>query len=505
MLTPAEEVGLSGLALAVRVRRAFYAIPEGEQAELMRAIREECIRRHLIYLRNGESDAIRVLACPLTALPDQLSYVQSVSLILLNALKRLSELYIQDFAVRDLLRLTPEEEQWLWDCWGPSHRDSNPIFGRLDAMVDFTSPMWKDSLRFVEPNLSGIGGLHLVPTTEGIVADLVVPALRVHDPGLNLEVGTDIRDLLMQEVTEHLEALGRSARSFCFVEPKYAGSGPDEQEALARYFHDRFGTKIQHADPSELTLQGDEVYYQGDAVDLVYRDYPVSDLADLARAGVDVRPMRALFKQNRVVSSIGAEIDQKSCFEILTDRQFTQKYFTAEERQVFRRHVLWTRIVSDRATQLPGGETGPLLDYIRREQESLVLKPNRAFGGEGVVIGPSLSRAGWETALEKAVTDAERWVVQQLASIPVNEFSVLAPDGRVHAEPFYTVMGFAPSRYGVAVLGRASQKQVVNVAQRGGMCAVLVGHAPGLLHDAGTTAGDSQLTADARQPPKASP
>jgi hypothetical protein len=368
MLTPAEEVGLSGLALAVRVRRAFYAIPEREQARLMGAIREECIRRHLIYLRNGESDAIRVLACPLTALPDQLSYIQSVTLTLINALKRLPELYVQDFAVRELLRLTPEEEQWLWDCWGPSHHDTNPVFGRLDAMVDFTSPMWKDSLRFVEPNLSGIGGLHLVPTTEAIVADLVVPALQARDPGLRLDVGTDIRDLLMQEVTEHLEGLGRSARNFCFVEPKYAASGPDEQEALARYFHDRFGTKIQHADPSELTLKGDEVYYQGDAVDLVYRDYPVSDLADLARQGVDVQPMRALFKQNRVVSSIGAEIDQKSCFEILTDRQFTQKYFTADERQVFRRHVLWTRLLSDRATQLPGGETGPLLDYVRREQ-----------------------------------------------------------------------------------------------------------------------------------------
>jgi len=39
-------------------------------------------------------------------------------------------------------------------------------------------------------------------------------------------------------------------------------------------------------------------------------------------------------------------------------------------------------------------------------------------------------------------------------------------------------MGFVPSRYGVAILGRASQKQVVNVAQRGGLCAVLLGHPP---------------------------
>jgi hypothetical protein len=489
MLTPAEEVGLSGLALATRVRKAFYEIPEAEQAQLIRSIRDESLRRHLIYLRDGKPDAVRVLACPMTALPDQLRYVQSVSLTILNALKRLPELYVQDFAVRDVLRLTSEEEQWLWDCWGPSQRENNPVFGRLDAMIDFTSPMWKDSLRFVEPNLSGIGGLHLVPTAERIVTDVVVPALRARDPGLRLEAGTDIRDLLMQEVTEHLEALGRPGRHVCFVEPKYAGSGPDEQEALVRYFHDRYGTKITHADPSELTLKGNDVYYQGDAIDLAYRDYAVSDLADLAREGVDVSPMRALFKQNRVVSSIAAELDQKSCLEVLTDPQFTQKYFTAEERQVFRRHVLWTRLLSDRPTLLPAGRTGPLLEYVREEQESLVLKPNRAYGGEGVVIGPSLSRQEWEAALDKALADGERWVVQQLASIPVSAFPVLAPDGRVHAEPFYTVMGFAPSRYGVAVLGRASQKQVVNVAQRGGLCVVLVGHPPGLMHDSGAAGG----------------
>ena len=41
-------------------------------------------------------------------------------------------------------------------------------------------------------------------------------------------------------------------------------------------------------------------------------------------------------------------------------------------------------------------------------------------------------------------------------------------------EPFYTVMGFAASEHGMAILARASQKQVVNVAQRGGLAAVMV-------------------------------
>jgi hypothetical protein len=489
MLTPAEELGLSGMHLAGRVRRALHAVPEAEMAALMRRIDEEAARRHLVYLRDGKSDTIRVLPCPVTVMPDQRAYVHFVSLTIQNALKRLPELYFQDFAVRELLRIPPDEEEWLWKCWGPSHRDHNPIFGRLDAVVDFTSPMWKDSLRFVEPNLSGIGGLHLTPTCEQILADVLVPALQARDASLRLEVGRDIRELLMQEVLDHLEAVGRPARHVCFVEPKYAGSGPDEQEELARYYHDHYGLKVMHADPAELTLRDGEVYYAGDPIDLAYRDYAVADLISLEKEGVDVQPMRALFRQNRIISSIAAELDQKSCWEVLTDPQFTQKYFSADERQVFRRHILWTRIVSDRATLLPDGRTGGLLDYVRNERESLVLKPNRSYGGEGVLIGPLLDQGAWDAAVGRALADAERWVVQQLASIPVGLFPVAGPVGAVHGEPFHVVMGFAPSKYGVAILGRASQKQVVNVAQRGGMCAVLVGWPPGRLYGPDAGAG----------------
>src|SRR6516162_5702167 len=163
MLTPAEELGLSGLALASRVRKAFEKIPETQLVDLLGRLRDEACHRHLIYLRDGQFDTIPVFACPMTVLPDQVSYIHFVTQTIQNAVKRLPDLYQQDLAVREILQISPEEEVWLDDCWGPAQRDNNPIFGRLDAMIDFISPMWKDSLRFVEPNLGGIGGLHLVP------------------------------------------------------------------------------------------------------------------------------------------------------------------------------------------------------------------------------------------------------------------------------------------------------------------------------------------------------
>lgn len=485
-LTPAEERGLSGLSLDSRVRQAFFALPPETVVELDRRMTEEAFARNLIYLRDGQAEAIRVLLRPTGIMPDQLAYLHFVTLTLVNALKRLPDLYIQDFAVRSVVPLTPPEEKWLWDSWGPSQRENNPVLARLDAVMDFTSPMWKDSLHFMEPNLSGVGGLHLIPAAEQLLADVVMPVLQQVEPLLNMEPGQDLRGLFIQEVQDHLDAIGRPGRNVCFIEPKYAGDGPVEQASLAEYYRERYGLTILHADPAELYMKKGDVWYEDSPVDIGYRDYEVRDILGLeADEGVDIRPLRLLFKQNRIISSMAGDFDHKSCWEILTDPQFTQKYFNADERQVFRRHVLWTRLLSDRRTTLPGGEPGDLLEYTRHEQELLVLKPNRSYGGDRVLVGPSASASEWEAAIEEAASGEEAWVVQRLARIPVSEFPVVHEDGGVSTEPFYTVMGFSPTKYGVAILGRASQKLVVNVAQRGGMCCVLVGRPSGRVSGPG--------------------
>ena len=141
---------------------------------------------------------------------------------------------------------------------------------------------------------------------------------------------------------------------------------------------------------------------------------------------------------------------------------------------MFQRHVLWTRVLADRRTVLPGGAAGDLLEYARREREVLVLKPSRGYGGEGVLLGQTATQSAWEGALDTALADTELWVVQRLGQIPVVEVPTLTTDGVLEPATFYHVMGFASAPEGLAILARASQRQVVNVAQRGGMCAVML-------------------------------
>ena len=46
-------------------------------------------------------------------------------------------------------------------------------------------------------------------------------------------------------------------------------------------------------------------------------------------------------------------------------------------------------------TVLPDGRAGNLLDFVRTHHEALVLKPNRAYGGDGIVIGAPYAVDVW--------------------------------------------------------------------------------------------------------------
>jgi diaminobutyrate-2-oxoglutarate transaminase len=476
MLTAADERGLKGLSLDGRVRRAFYDLSASAIWDLAERLPVAARNHKLLYYRDGQEDVIPVILRPTAILAEQMNYFHTVSLTLLEALKRVADMYLDNAAVREAVPLDEVEEQWLRETWTTAHRNNHCVFGRLDALVDFTSPSWKDTLAFVEPNLVGVGGINLVPAMDAVMMEVIVPALQRVAPDLQLEARDDCRELFMDELRDHAESIGRKNGTIALVDAKYSGDGPAEFAALAEHYTAR-GYTVFYCDPSELRLQGTgdaaEVFYEDTQIDLVYRDYAIHDFADPEYKG-DVNVAKLLFKRNQMVSSLAGEFDHKSTFELLTDPRFAN-LFTPGEKQMLRRHVLWTRVLRERKTTDPHGDEIDLLKFTRENRDILVIKPNRSYGGDSIYIGPAVSDAEWLNAIDTAIAEQGQWVVQRMATVTAYEFPVVHEDRSIHIEPFYMVVGFAPTKYGTAVLGRASQKQVVNVAQKGGMCAVLVG------------------------------
>jgi diaminobutyrate-2-oxoglutarate transaminase len=481
MHTPNEEQGLRARRLQSRVVEAFHRLPPGGGRALLDALHDRALKIGLSYVREDDHggtvvEAVRVMPLPVVITPEQRAYVHATSLQLLSSLKRLPRLYRDDPDVRTILQLPTAEEVWFLDT-PPGLKKHDPYFARLDAIVDYASPRWQDTLRFVEPNLSGVGGLHLLPMAERLAHEEIFPRLAAASSSpLTFETCTDIRELLVQELIDQAAASGRSGRHIVLIEPRETTPGVEEQDLIARHFEDRYGVTVGHADPRELTIEGGEVCHRGRVVDVAYRDYAVADLLALEAEGVDLTPMRRLFAENRMVSSITAELDQKAQFEVFTDPTLLERHFGPDEIDVLGRHIPWTRLVFPRVTSGPDGRDVELLALLRDGRADLVLKPNRSYGGFGVVVGAAVDDAAWQVAVDTAIAAPRAFVVQQRADLPVIDVPVDDGEGGLAMEPFYVVMGFAPSRYGLAILGRASQKQVVNVAQRGGIVPVVVAH-----------------------------
>jgi uncharacterized circularly permuted ATP-grasp superfamily protein len=148
---------------------------------------------------------------------------------------------------------------------------------------------------------------------------------------------------------------------------------------------------------------------------------------------------------------------------VLTD-DATQGLFTEDQRKAILAHVPWTRRVAEGRTTHQGASVD-LPEFIRKQRERLVMKPNDEYGGKGVFIGWEMSEAEWEDALVQAL--ASSYVVQEKVELARQSFPELAPELRfrdlvVDLDPFVfqgEVEGF---------LTRLSGSSLANVTSGGG-------------------------------------
>src|SRR5439155_11107117 len=158
--------------------------------------------------------------------------------------------------------------------------------------------------------------------------------------------------------------------------------------------------------------------------------------------------------------------------EAFTSKRFSH-LFSRGERAAFDSHALWTRLVTERRTDDPDGKEIDLPSYARKHRERLVLKPNRACGGEGILVGRDTKATTWDKAIAASLTGQELAVIQRYIKGATMESPVVRGT-RIHHERHFTNFGLLPSPNRLGILGRAAPFPVVNVSRGGGVMAVLL-------------------------------
>ena len=383
---------------------------------------------------------------------------------------------MQDFAVREVLRL-------------PARR--RVAVGVLGAEPGGEQPGLRPARRhgrLHQPDVEGLAALrraeperHRRPAPGARPASGSWPTsscrcCRSTTPSSSLEVGHGHPRAADAGVLDHLggdrpagpQRLLRRAQVRRQRPRRAGGAGPLLPRAAT-------ASTVLHADPSELTLRTARSATTGQRVDLAYRDYASSDLIELETEGVDVEPMRAAppAEPHDLVDRRRAGPE-----ELLGGPHRPAVHASSTSRRTSGRSSAGTscgRASCPTAGRvLPDGRPGNLLDYARTSTRRWCSSRTARYGGEGVVIGPAVTRASgrrrwrrpWPTRRPLGGAAAGEHPGQRVPGASARRRG--ARRAVLHGD------GLRADEYGLAVLGRASQKQVVNVAQRGGMCGVLV-------------------------------
>ena len=460
-------------SLGTTLNGLLQQVAPDELKELKRRVREEGLARGVVYEDDdGRPQPTPILMRPRVLGGNQRNYLHQICRVMEGAWVKLYALWRDDPAARRCLPMTPREEKWLDELGGAQ---ADVLYGRWDATSDFGTKDWLKSTQFFEYNPIGAGGTYLAPTVDEIILKTVVPALRKHAPTLLLEMNDDPRRVLLEVLADHARSLKLRRFNVALCQYKGLTGGVEEFSWNARWFREQ-GVECWHVDPRELRVVDGELRYSESGadhpIDLVYRDHEINDLAEQEEAGVDMSGIKHALKSGRCISSLAGEFDHKSAFQVFTDEQFAAA-FTSEERRVIKAHVPWTRLIEEGRTRGPEGDEIELLRWMEVQRESLLLKPNRSYGGSGILLGRDCSERAWQQAIERGVKNPGTWVVQVYRTVAEKDFPVIDEEGNVGLAEYFTVLGLYASEQRLGVLGRGSRRRVVNVAQKGGLVSVL--------------------------------
>jgi len=211
----------------------------------------------------------------------------------------------------------------------------------------------------------------------------------------------------------------------------------------------------------------------GQRIDLVYRRVLINDI--LARED-ECRALLRAYEAGAccVANSLRCKIPHKKAFfAVLTDERHSA-LFSAEERELIRRHIPWTAIVEDGAI-VRGGKRFGLLEHLTANREQFVIKPNDEYGGTGVTLGWETSEEAWARALEHAVAERDRgWVAQERIAVRREVFPVCHQGEAAMRD---MLVDFAPYVFRGKLAGfltRLSATGLANVTSGGGQVPAFV-------------------------------
>ncbi|WP_083661258.1 hypothetical protein [Actinophytocola xanthii] len=290
-------------------------------------------------------------------------------------------------------------------------------YGRVDAYHD------GESLRLLEFNIgSAQGGIDRSEIGRMLLRVDAFAEFAAEHGLVHVHTGEKVARLYREAARE---LTGGADPVVGFVESD-SGFGP--YEAVAESYVEMMaaqGLEVVLGTVGELTERDGRLFLHGRRIDLIQRHFTENEM--VTEPGV-ARAAERVFRAHdagRVVlwTSLRSSLyHNKAALALMSDSRLRDA-FTAEEAELVDRVLPWTRLLTPGETEA-GGETVDLLGYCREHRESLILKPQRSFRGQGIVAGWATGDQNWADALADGVEQGalvQRRVVRRAEQVVLPE------------------------------------------------------------------------------------
>ena len=398
---------------------------------------------------------------PVFLSPQDEERVRKVAETIAAIAERLTTAALDDSSLLEQFHLRPEEERLvrMKGGYAPASAAS-----RLDA---FLLP---ESLKFTEYNGESPAGAGYSESLSDIFRSLPMmeefkERFEVHSYPLSAK----LLDVL---VSTYVDWGGQTKRpQMAIVDWKEVPTW-SEFEILKERF-ERMGISVELADPRDLEFDGKHLIANDKNIELLYRRVLINDIVERPK---ECEAMVKAYEAGVVcvANNFRCKVPHvKAFFAVLTDEK-NAGYFSSEERELIQRHVPWTRVVADVKTEYDG-EPVALLEYIRKHQKNLVMKPSDEYGGKGVTLGWEVEKKEWDVAIEQALPKGKTakeqgcWIVQERIPMRRGTFPFIGKGNKVEFKNM--LVDFAPYLFRGRVAGfltRLSSTSLANVTSGGG-------------------------------------
>ena len=374
-----------------------------------------------------------------------------------SAIQKVKDAAVQDETIAGDLGLTDIERELV--AIDPGYRAVSPT-ARLDSFLTSTR------YSFVELNGESPAGIAYADAAYDIFSSL--PVMKQFSTHYNVRPLYGRRFMLEVLLSSYAEFLGHQPEH----KPRIAivdlpGVPTVSEFELFRDFFESAGYPSVICTPQELEFRNNHLSVSGQKIDIVYKRLLVNEYLPVMQdypALLNAYRARAICMVNSFRSKL---IHKKALFAVLTNQRYAS-LFSEAELAAIGAHVPWTRVVRDERSDYQG-EQIELLEFIRRNSQKLVLKPNDDYGGHGITIGWNAHESEWDEAVQKALEDGD-YLVQERVPTARETFPALTLDGRVEfAEQLVDLDPLLFNGKVGSAFTRLSYTELANVSSGGGM------------------------------------